>query len=100
MHDRPLVVPYSVQETLPKPERVEGQPEKTLLQVQVPPLSPSSSDLTPKENPVSSSEEDCAHSYIEEIHLEDDKSIENKNKRLFRRFVCLLLYSTLLFIKV
>ena len=99
MHDRPLVVPYSIQETLPKPERVEGQPEKILLQVQVP-LSPSSSDLTPKENPVSSSEEDCAHSYIEEIHLEDDKSIENKNKRLFRRFVCLLLYSTLLFIKV
>lgn len=85
MHDRTLVVPYSIQETLPKLERVEGQPEKTLLQVQLPPLSPSSSDLTPKEDPVSSSEEDCAHSYIEEIHLEDDKSIENKNKRLFRR---------------
>lgn len=97
MHDRPLVVPYSIQETLPKPVRVEGQPEKTFLQVQLPPLSPSSSELTPKEDSVSSSEEDCAHSYIEEIHLEDDKSIETKNKSLFRRFVCLLLYFTLLF---
>ena len=100
IHGGPLVVPYSVQETLPKPEIVECQPEKTLLQVQVPPPSPSSSELTPREDPVSSSDEDCAHSYVEEINLEDDQSTETKNKRLFRRFVCLLLYFTLLFIKV
>ena len=99
-HEGPLVVPYSVQETLPKPERVEFQPEKILLRVQVPPPSPSSSELTPREDPVSSSDEDCAQSYVEEINLEDDQSIETKNKRLFRRFVCLLLYFTLLFITV
>ena len=100
IHDGPLVVPYSVQETLPKPESVECQPEKTLLRVQVPPPSPSSSELTPREDPVSTGDEDCAHSYIEEINLENDQSIETKNKRLFRRFVCLLLYFTLLFTKV
>ena len=100
IHGGPLVVPYSVQETLPKPESVECQPEKTLLRVQVPPPSPSSSELTPREDPVSSSDEDCAHSYVEEINLADDQSIETKNKRLFRRFVCLLLYFTLLFIRV
>lgn len=99
-HEGPLVVPYSVQETLPKPESVEFQPEKILLRVQVPPPSPSSSELTPREDPVSSSDEDCAQSYVEEINLEDDQSIETKNKRLFRRFVCLLLYFTLLFITV
>ena len=100
IHDGPLVVPYSVQETLHKPESVECQPEKTLLRVQVPPPSPSSSELTPREDPVSTGDEDCAHSYIEEINLENDQSIETKNKRLFRRFVCLLLYFTLLFTKV
>lgn len=100
IHDGPLVVPYSVQETLPKPESVQCQPEKTLLRVQVPPPSPSSSELTPREDPVSTGDEDCAHSYVEEINLENDQSIETKNKRLFRRFVCLLLYFTLLFTKV
>ena len=99
-HDGPLVVPYSVQETLPRPESIECQPEKILLRVQVPPPSPSSSELTPREDPVSSSDEDYAQSYVEEINLEDGQSIETKNKRLFRRFVCLLLYFTLLFLKV
>ena len=100
IHDGPLVVPYSVQETLPQPESVECQPEKTLLRVQVPPPSPSSSELTAKDDYVSSSDEDCAQSYVEEINLENDQAIETKNKRLFRRFVCLLLFFTLSFIKV
>ena len=99
-HGRPLEVPYSVQETLPKPESVECQPVKTLLQVQVPPPSPSGSELTPKEYPKLSSNEDCTHSYAEEINLDDDQPTETKNKRLFRRFVCLSLYFTLLFTKV
>lgn len=95
MHDRPLVVPYSIQETLPKPESVKLQCEKTLLRVQVSPPSASSSELTPNEDPVSCIEEDSAHSYVEEINLEDDQSIETKNKSLFRRFVFLLLYQSL-----
>ena len=93
-HGRPLEVPYSVQES------VECQPVKTLLKVQVPPPSPSGSELTPKEYPKLSSDEDCTHSYAEEINLDDDQSTETKNKRLFRRFVCLSLYFTLLFTKV
>ena len=77
------MVPYSVQET---DQGAEIQSEKIPLRIKLPLPASDSTELKTKED-TSGSEDDRAEVQVEELNLEDEKSIETKYKSLFRRFV-------------